>query len=334
MIYKKFKIKDIFSVKRGNAIDIKSREFDNKGVNCISAKDSDNGFYMKTIPAPKETVFEKSITINNNGSVGFTYWQEKPFIASSDVSVLVPHLEYVDKIDKYVALFFCTILSFGTSLYGYGLKLNNSRLLNLEISLPVDGNEQIDFKYMGSFMKELYYKKTINTKNKSIVLSKAPYDIKSFLIGDLFEVVRGKRIVKGRDYIEDRTATYCYPVITARTSNNSVDGYYTDFNCKGNSIVCGGEASGMFATYQEVDCWVMDRSRIFIPKPEMKINKLTAMYIVTLMRANSFKFSYNRSANPDGIKALCIDLPVDSDGCIDFEYMEYFIKSIPYGDCL
>lgn len=177
MIYKKFKIKDIFSVKRGNAIDIKSREFDNKGVNCISAKDSDNGFYMKTIPAPKETVFEKSITINNNGSVGFTYWQEKPFIASSDVSVLVPHLEYVDKIDKYVALFFCTILSFGTSLYGYGLKLNNSRLLNLEISLPVDGNEQIDFKYMGSFMKELYYKKTINTKNKSIVLSKAPYDI-------------------------------------------------------------------------------------------------------------------------------------------------------------
>lgn len=50
---------------------------------------------------------------------------------------------------------------------------------------------------------------------------------KEFKIGDLFNVVRGSRIVKNEDYFEEPTEELKYPVITAKTTNNGIDGYNT-----------------------------------------------------------------------------------------------------------
>lgn len=156
---------------------------------------------------------------------------------------------------------------------------------------------------------------------------------KEFTIGDYFDVCRGKRIVKDIDFISDKIDDYTYPVVTASATNNSIDGYYNKFNCPGNSIVCGGEASGFFATYQENDCWVMDRSRIFIPKSDknFRINKNIALFLITIFRKEMFKYSYGRSANPHHIEKTIIKLPC-LDGEPDWEYMENYIKTLPYSD--
>lgn len=148
---------------------------------------------------------------------------------------------------------------------------------------------------------------------------------KSFLIGELFSVKRGKRIVKDVDYFDEKTDEYKYNVITSTTFNNGVDGYYNQFNCDGNSIICGGEASGMFATYQEEPCWAMDRVRVFTPKG-FSMNKYIALYFCTIFRMNQYRYCYGRSANPDVIEATKIVLP-SSDGINpDFEYIENYIK--------
>lgn len=152
-----------------------------------------------------------------------------------------------------------------------------------------------------------------------------------FYIGELFTVIRGKRIVKDRDYYDNKNNEFSYPVITSTTMNNGVDGYYNDYNCKGNTIVCGGEASGMYATYQEHDCWVMDRCRIFIPKKNVIINKYIALYFCTLFKSNQYRYSYGRSANPNEIEKLLIKLPVNQDKIVDFEYIENYIKDLWMG---
>ena len=68
---------------------------------------------------------------------------------------------------------------------------------------------------------------------------------KIFKISDLFEIKRGKRIVKNIDYFTEKIGENTFPVITAKTSDNGIDGYYDKFNCNGNVIVCAGEANGL-----------------------------------------------------------------------------------------
>lgn len=152
---------------------------------------------------------------------------------------------------------------------------------------------------------------------------------KEFVIGDYFDVCRGKRIVKDIDFISDKIDDYTYPVVTASATNNSVDGYYNKSNCPGNSIVCGGDASGFFATYQEESCWVVDSSRIFIPKKEIrkKIDKYVCFFLITIFRKEMFKFSYGRKCNPNHIMKTKIKLPQKND-LPDWNFMSKYIKDI------
>lgn len=329
MEFKEFKIGDLFDVKRGNATKIRERVEDVNGINCISASETNNGLNKKVIPNDGETVFSQVITINNNGSVGCSYWQEEEFIASSDVTILTPKFDYT--LNKYSGLFISKCLSFAAQYYSYGMKLSNERLVNLTVSLPVNGKEKIDFEYMETYIQDIYTNSRPITNENKIELDKPEY--REFFIGEIFDIKRGKRIVKGKDYTEQKTQDNIYPVVTARTTNNSIDGYFSDYNCEGNSIVVCGEASGMFSTYQDQNCWVVDTARIMRPK-HFILNKYVAMYIITLFRSNMFKYNFGRKATPEKINREKIDLPVKEDGSVNWQYMEDYIKSLAYGDCL
>lgn len=116
-------------------------------------------------------------------------------------------------------------------------------------------------------------------------------------------------------------------------NNNGIDGYYKKFNCKKNVICSGGDASGMYSTYQKENCWVLDSSRILEPKFE-NFNKYIAFFFITLFNKNMIKFSYGQKANPKKIENIIIKLPVDNKGNPDWEYMENYIKSLPYSKYL
>lgn len=138
----------------------------------------------------------------------------------------------------------------------------------------------------------------------------------------MFEISRGKRIVRNIDYFENKQNDFIFPVITATKENNSIDGYYNQFNCEGNVICCGGEASGMYSTYQESKCWVMDRSRIL--KPKFQMTKKIALFLVSILNLNQYKFSYGRSANPTDIEEIEVIIPFKNNQ-IDIKYIEDFM---------
>lgn len=150
---------------------------------------------------------------------------------------------------------------------------------------------------------------------------------KLFSIKDLFYVSRGKRIVKNRDYVDNRGKDNIYSVVTAKTLNNAIDGYYSRYNCEGNVITSCGEVSGMISFYQEDKCWVLDTVRILKPKFNF-LNKYIALFLIPLLNKWNYLFSYSRKAKPSDIENLTIKLPVDSNGNPDFEYMENYIKGL------
>lgn len=155
---------------------------------------------------------------------------------------------------------------------------------------------------------------------------------KGYEIGDLFDVSKGKRIVKGIDYINRRTETHIYPTITATMQNNGIDSYYKTFNCSGSVIISCGEVSGMYSTYHNEKCWVLDTMRIL--KPKFNLTENIALFLIPLLNANMIKFSYGLPTNPNDIKKIRIKLPIDSQGNTDWQFMEEYIKSLPYSKYL
>ena len=62
------------------------------------------------------------------------------------------------------------------------------------------------------------------------------------------------------------------------------------------------------------------------------MNKFIALFMITVIKANKYRFSYGRKWTMEKMKDFIIKLPSKSDGTPDFEYMEEFIKSLPYSD--
>lgn len=63
--------------------------------------------------------------------------------------------------------------------------------------------------------------------------------------------------------------------------------------------------------------------------PKFEMNKYVALFLVTILNLEHYRYNYGRTASQARLKTISIKLP-ERDGKPDFEFMETFMKSIPY----
>ena len=90
--------------------------------------------------------------------VGFCSYQAENFSASDHVEVLKPKKF---ELNKYLALYFCTMLNADIFRYNYGRKRSQARLEQSTINLPADKDGNIDLNWIENFIKSLNYSKNI-----------------------------------------------------------------------------------------------------------------------------------------------------------------------------
>lgn len=114
---------------------------------------------------------ENTITVCYNGSVGETFYQDQPYIASDDVNVLYPKFT----MNRQIALFIVSLIKGVSSRYDYIDKWKKEAMEADKIYLPVDKTGQPDWAYMEEYMRKVEerVKKTINT---FCVIRKIKYD--------------------------------------------------------------------------------------------------------------------------------------------------------------
>lgn len=120
---------------------------------------------------------------------------------------------------------------------------------------------------------------------------------------------------------------------------------------KGNSIAITVNGSVCNAFYQEKSFTCSHDITVFYPK-DFSLNKYTALFLCTIITNEKFRWSYGRK--PHDVKKFgnsIIKLPIvhNSDGSPfideshkyspmgyipDFEFMEKYMKSLPYADCI
>ena len=148
----------------------------NGNIPFLGATDSNNGVTgyttlniidetSKTGAAPNDEldkkIFTNCIAVTNNGSVGFAYYHPETFTCSHDVTPLSLKDKY-PPLNKYVALFLCTLIEKEKYRWVYGgRKWRPKRMPTSMIKLPVlqDGNP--DWQYMENFIKGLQFSQNI-----------------------------------------------------------------------------------------------------------------------------------------------------------------------------
>lgn len=142
--WKEFFIEDICEIKSGK--DIYERDRIDGQTPYITATASNNGIgYF--ISNKNATLQEKCISVNRNGSVGYSFYHSYPALFGNDTRKLIPKYS-----DDHVAKFISFMVSSQKEKYGYGYKMGTARLKRQKILLPVNEEEYIDYDFMKKYI--------------------------------------------------------------------------------------------------------------------------------------------------------------------------------------
>ena len=150
---------------------------------------------------------------------------------------------------------------------------------------------------------------------------------KEYRIEDIFKLEKCKCGNAG-ELIDGNDLFY----IGAKKSDNGVMKSVENDNklmTKGNCIVfiCDGQGSVGYSNYMEKD---FIGSTTLTAGYNNNLNKYNALFIVSVLDKEKYKYSYGRKYGPHLKKAI-IKLPTKNNEP-DWKYMENYIKSLPYGD--
>lgn len=305
------RVDELFYLHQGNGFELYNMgQSEQSKTAFVSRTAQMNGVVGKVDLLPGVKPFPAGyITVALGGSVLSSFVQKEDFYTAFHIMVLEPKRE----MSLQEKLFYCMCIQNNAYRYSYGRQANKT-LKQLEIPGTVPDwvyRERID---------------PITTRNKAGV--QLPTRWAEYKIGDLFQLEKGRRLTK-EDMVEGNVN-----YLGAISENNGVrqkiqvaDG----LTSRGNCITVNYNGSVGEAFYQKEPFWASDDVNILYPK-KWSMNPYNALFIITVIKANRYRFSYGRKWTLDKMEESVLKLPCDAKGEPDFEAMERYIKALPYAD--
>lgn len=335
--WKSFYLKDIYDIRMGNGFDKNKMDEDNPKVNLVSRQSYNNGVDIKVGFVNGVRPFDAGlVTVALGGSyLGSCFVQEEPFYTAQNVAVMKPKFkEMTNAVNNFIS----GLVRYESSVkyYAFGRELNTHIRTDFDIKLPVIENGTPDWQFMENYIKSLHHK-PLTTKNDINAVPELKIDKwKEFRFGDLITDIYKAKAINKDDLSEATDPNNAIRYITRTGGNNGcellADIRDIDSKCieKGNAISIGDTTATCF--YQKEDFITGDH--MVVVRADNWLNEKTALYIVTILNNEQFKYSYGRAFLMDRIKDTIIKLPVNENDNPDWNYMENYIKSLPYGDRL
>lgn len=306
---------------------------DPEAVAFVSRTESNNGVsaYVKpvpdVIPQPKDT-----ITVAGGGSVLATFLQTQPFYSGRDLYLLYPK----EDISRKAKLFLVTVIKANKYRYNYGRQANVT-LPHLRLRLPATPDGKPDWQWMESYINSLHSEPLKTSNGSKAALGTFVFDIREwheFRVEELFDSIY--KVASYDDSELERVDMWgkkTVPYVTRTDLDNSVKSLVSSAGLAnieaGNAIVIGDTTSTI--SYQPGP--FVAGEHIIAARADW-MNKYTGLFITCLLRQERYRYSYGRAYKLDSIRNTELRLPVTSDGIPDWQWMENYIKSLPYGDRL
>lgn len=331
--YKEFRIGDLFDIHPTKSYGLTNDKlFKKEGTIPVVVNSSLNngiGGYVDLEPTEKGNIITYSDTTTSDG----IFYQPHAFIGYSHVQGLYP-IKYVNRWNEKTLLYFVTLFrKQAKGKFNYGNKFTRKIAADMIVKLPINSNNEIDFDYMERYIESLQSEpinKLDNYLNTSglnnYVLSNQDLSIlnekvnkKEFKLDELFESSTGDVDLQQKD-INGKG----YYFINSGVQNYGIKGK-TDREArifKSNTITIDFWGN---AYYRSFDYKLATHNHVFSLTGDVIKNEKVGLYLVSQMRYFRHLFSYNEMGTWNKMKKLSIFLPIDSNGEINYKYMEDYI---------
>lgn len=307
------KVSDLFEIYDGN-LNLINLDEDFDGVNFVGASRFNNNVTGKIRLYPEMQVFEAGcITVPADGnSQLYACVQDSEFITGQNVSVLVPKRDMLD-IEKW---FYCYCLRQNAAYFNFGRKAN--KYLK-DIELP---DRIPDWVYECKLDLPM-------TEVASDIPDLHTENWKAFRLGDLFDITKGT-LDRIPDDLNDEGVT---AIITSSDTNHGIAGYRDDLFLlsKSNCLTIAADGS-VGASFYHTDNVVANAAVNILSNSVC--NKYHYLFICSLIQKIRTRFSYGYKWSLSRMQDTEIKLPATPEGNPDWDFMESYIKSLPYSDLL
>lgn len=333
------KVKDLFHIDYGVNLEFNKMTLSKDGIPFVSRTSTNNGVVGRVkVLDSKEPNPANTISVAGGGSVLESFLQEEPYYSGRDLFYLTPKIE----MSKSQMLYYCMILRSNNYKYSYGRQAN--RTLG-DISIP-------SIESTPEWVSKIKIPKE-PSKNPLLIKQVSLNDRqwKWFKYDDVFDIKKGYYNKKPEENIDG-----AIPFIGAYGSNNGVTSYHTLENIKNSSktgkdnnhpiqnkifkankfITIANNGSSVGTAFYQIKDFTCshDVNPITIKDEKIKMNSFIALFICTLVHLEKFRWDYGRKWRPSRMPLSKIKLPVTKDGEPDWQFMEYYIKSLPYSSNL
>lgn len=306
------RVDELFYLHQGNGFELYNMsQSPDSSISFVSRTAQANGVVGKVDQVDGVTPFPAGyITVALGGSVLSSFVQKDPFYTAFHIMVLEPKRDMTFQ-EK---LFYCMCIQNNAYRYSYGRQANKTLK---DIEVPDNAPEWVICTPIAP----------LTTQN---IRPELPRQRRcaEYRMGDLFRFVKGRRLTKA-DMIDGATN-----YLGAISENNGVRQHIQveleDISAP-NCITVNYNGSVGEAFYQAEPFWASDDVNILYADG-WEMNKYNALFIVTVIKANRYRFSYGRKWTLEKMKDTILKLPQAEDGTPDFAYMEEYIKALPYGD--
>ena len=176
----------------------------------------------------------------------------------------------------------------------------------------------------------LVYFKIPNISSKSISEKNIELDTKNWdfvELNSIFKVESGKG---GNIY--DLEIGGEYPYISSISVNNGLIDFVNadESDLHDENTITINRTGSVGETFYQNHKYVASRDRVRVLIPKFKMNKYIAMFLIGIISLEKYRFNYGRTWGTSRIKESKIKLPIDKNGKPDWQFMEDYIKSLPY----
>lgn len=302
------RLDEIFDIWYGVNLEVVNCEVVENGIPFVSRQSVNNGIvcHVKQIdglqPNPANT-----LSIAASGSVLSTYFHEYEYYSGRDVYIAKPK----KPLHNTEMLFYCAVIEHNKYRYNYGRAANRT-LRNILIP----SIDEIPIEYRNKQIKSPFSETPLLSKCHELFEDEWEW----FCLLDLFNYKKGRRLTKSESTNGD------IPLVTAGKENNGISRNISNMM----DIFFDVITIDMFGycVYREYKFCCDDNIIVLFSKTE--ISKYAKIFLATIIDRDSYKCTYGRQYRQKTLRQHKIKLPVTNEGLPDWQFMENYIKGLPY----
>ena len=308
-------LNSLFDIKHGNKLDKNKQVVVEGGINFVSRQSQNLGVNAKVEEIEGIKPYPSGlITVTLGGSFLLSaFVQQAPFYTAQNIKILSPK----EKMNFRQKVYYCQAISKNRFRYH-----SHGREANITLdNLRVPSLKTIPKWVSKTEMPTMPSKKP--KRARKIELDKDKWEN--------FELINYFNMYAGKYYPSDFFSSGKTPLISASDENNGIS-FFTDLEpCfPGNCLTIG--KINCITYFQSVPfCATADVTTLC---PKFDMNIFSGLFISTMLNAEKYKWSYGRQIRLNDSKLLNIKLPTDKNNKPDWQFMENYIKTLPYSSGL